>query len=154
MHILILTIQLLGKINLPKVMLLDPGHEYIKPKKTVHNESMMKEWENTEAYHVSSRHNSSSMNFNSYQIKYKCFQEYFGFIKAMNIAIRGKPLSQECHVSPITEGILNLLNSLNDILTETPPIDQPQRFGNRAFKIWYERLQKVNPKEKSHEFSN
>lgn len=61
----------------------------------------------------------------------------------MNIAVRGKPLSQECPVSPITDGVLNLLNSLDTMITETPPIDQPQRFGNKAFKIWYEKLQQV-----------
>lgn len=26
------------------------------------------------------------------------------------------------------------------MLTETPPIDQPQRFGNKAFKQWYQKL--------------
>lgn len=61
----------------------------------------------------------------------------------MNIAVRGKPLSHDCHISHITEGMINLLNSLDTMLTETPPIDQPQRFGNKAFKIWYEKLQKV-----------
>lgn len=70
-------------------------------------------------------------------------QEYFGFIKAMNIAVRGKSLQHQCHVSPITEGIIKLLESLDVNLTETPPIDQPQRFGNKAFKIWYEKLQEV-----------
>ncbi|XP_065203435.1 serine/threonine-protein phosphatase 2A activator-like [Planococcus citri] len=107
------------KLTLPKIMLPNADHEYVQPKKAVHNESMMKEWENSEAYN-----------------------EYFGFIKAMNIAVRGKPLSYECHTSEITLGIISLLKSLDQMVTETPPIDQPQRFGNKAFKIWYEKLQK------------
>ncbi len=62
----------------------------------------------------------------------------------MNIAVRGKPLSHDCHVSSISKGILNVLASLNDSLSDTPPIDQPQRFGNKAFKIWYEKLKNVS----------
>lgn len=44
-----------AKLSLPKIMEPDSDHEYIQPKKTVHNESMMKEWENSEAYHVNTR---------------------------------------------------------------------------------------------------
>lgn len=73
----------------------------------------------------------------------KFFQEYFGFIKAMNIAVRGKSLVHECQISPVTKGILNIIDALNKILDETPAIDQPQRFGNKAFRSWYEKLKTV-----------
>lgn len=61
----------------------------------------------------------------------------------MNIAVRGKSLQQDCFISPISKGILNLISTLDNILTETPPIDQPQRFGNKAFKLWYEKVKEV-----------
>lgn len=61
----------------------------------------------------------------------------------MNIAVRGKSLFQECHISPVSEGILNTIEALNRLLEETPPIDQPQRFGNKAFRNWYEKLKTV-----------
>lgn len=62
----------------------------------------------------------------------------------MNIAVRGKPIHHNCHISDVTKGILNVLLSLDKILTETPPIVQPQRFGNKAFKIWYDQVKQVN----------
>lgn len=34
-----------------------------------------------------------------------------------------------------------MIDRLNVIVDEVPPIEQPQRFGNKAFKTWYERLQ-------------
>ena len=32
------------------------------------------------------------------------------------------------------------MNRANQLITETPPIQQPMRFGNRAFKLWHERF--------------
>lgn len=40
-----------GKVKLPKV-LPSSDHEYVPPKRMVFNESSMKDWENSEAYHV------------------------------------------------------------------------------------------------------
>ncbi|XKL68065.1 hypothetical protein PGB90_003556 [Kerria lacca] len=122
-----------GQIILPNV-LLNTDHQYVQPKKMIHSENMMTRWENCEAYY-----------------------EYFGFVKAMNIAVRGKSLQQDCFISPISKGILNLISTLDNILTETPPIDQPQRFGNKAFKLWYEKVKedaqnllKINLPEEYH----
>lgn len=61
----------------------------------------------------------------------------------MNIAVRGKSLFHECHISPVSKGILNIIEALNKMVEETPPIDQPQRFGNKAFRDWYEKLKAV-----------
>src|SRR5690606_3824906 len=30
---------------------------------------------------------------------------------------------------------------LQDLLKDTPPFDEPQRFGNKAFKLWYEKVE-------------
>ena len=31
---------------------------------------------------------------------------------------------------------------MDQLVTDTPPITQPQRFGNKAFKLWYDKLEK------------
>lgn len=145
--------MLSDKITLPKV-LLDSDHEYIKPSKAIVNESMMNGWKASDAYHVQfsrlflrqrkRRIAQCVLSRNlAGKLRFKLFQEYFGFIKAMNLAVRGKSNNHQCHVSDITKGILNVISSLDNMLTEIPPIDQPQRFGNKAFKTWYERLQQV-----------
>jgi len=41
------------------------------------------------------------------------------------------------------EGLLKLLSTLEDWIAEFPPVDQPQRFGNKAFRDWFEHLKKV-----------
>uniref|UniRef100_G1PI03 Serine/threonine-protein phosphatase 2A activator n=1 Tax=Myotis lucifugus TaxID=59463 RepID=G1PI03_MYOLU len=38
------------------------------------------------------------------------------------------------------EKLVALLNTLDRWIDETPPMDQPSRFGNKAFRTWYARL--------------
>lgn len=61
----------------------------------------------------------------------------------MNSEARGKSIGVDCHVSDITKGVLALLNKLDVLITEIPPIQQPQRFGNKAFKTWYTKVKEV-----------
>lgn len=70
-------------------------------------------------------------------------QELTGFIMSMNEAVKGKNLSSVCHVSDVTKSLLRLLNRLDELITECPPIDQPQRFGNAAFRTWFNLLKEV-----------
>lgn len=37
-----------------------------------------------------------------------------------------------------------LLNTLDRWIDETPPVDQPSRFGNKAFRTWYAKLDQVS----------
>ena len=40
--------------------------------------------------------------------------------------------------------LLKLLAQLSSWVDETPPLEQPhQRFGNKAFKAWWERVRDV-----------
>ncbi|KAK2120429.1 hypothetical protein P7K49_001815 [Saguinus oedipus] len=38
------------------------------------------------------------------------------------------------------EKLLALLNTLDRWIDETPPVDQPSRFGNKAYRTWYAKL--------------
>lgn len=42
--------------------------------------------------------------------------------------------------SPIVASIVQLLQKMEGIIDDTPLIDQPQRFGNKAFATFYHRL--------------
>ncbi|XP_063233666.1 serine/threonine-protein phosphatase 2A activator isoform X2 [Bacillus rossius redtenbacheri] len=92
-------------------------HEYVTPKKGIMSVEDMHIWEKSEAY-----------------------SEIVGFILAMNAAVRGKSLSCKCAVSPVTEGVVALLDKLDVWIDEVPPIEQPQRFGNKAFRTWIDKL--------------
>lgn len=38
---------------------------------------------------------------------------------------------------------MKMLNKFDDWITEIPPVSQPQRFGNQAFRTWHSKIQEV-----------
>ncbi|XP_024617896.1 serine/threonine-protein phosphatase 2A activator isoform X2 [Neophocaena asiaeorientalis asiaeorientalis] len=59
------------------------------------------------------------------------------------------PRQERLEVSPYTictrqtqaiEKLVALLNTLDRWIDETPPVDQPSRFGNKAYRTWYAKL--------------
>lgn len=73
------------------------------------------------------------------------FQEYLGFIYAINDTIKGKNNTQgSANASNEVNAIVDMLQVLNKWVDEIPPIQQPQRFGNQAFRTWYEKLKAVS----------
>ncbi|RLW00534.1 hypothetical protein DV515_00008832 [Chloebia gouldiae] len=117
---------------------------FMVPKKEINVVSDMAKWKRSQAY-----------------------ADYMGFILTLNEGVRGKKLTCEykvseieliapissaqavaklcklwldsCDVKPI-EKLVALLNTLDRWIDETPPVDQPSRFGNKAFRTWYARL--------------
>lgn len=78
--------------------------------------------------------------------KSKCFAEYVEFINTLNNEAKNTKLSDNFEASPSVQNILNLLSKLNEWIDEVPPIQQPQRFGNKAFKTWLTKV-KENSKD-------
>lgn len=79
--------------------------------------------------------------------KSEAYFEYLGFILALNEAVQGKALNAECPPSPIIDNVVQMLNEFDEWITQIPPTEQPQRFGNKSFKIWHERLQQNGVQE-------
>ncbi|XP_076271206.1 serine/threonine-protein phosphatase 2A activator-like [Rhynchophorus ferrugineus] len=93
-------------------------HVFVTPVKLVKTIDDMQKWDKSEAYF-----------------------EYLGFIFAINDAIKGKSNSQGSkEASANIDKIVHLLDILEKWIGEIPPVQQPQRFGNAAFKTWYNRL--------------
>ncbi|KAG8195869.1 hypothetical protein JTE90_001107 [Oedothorax gibbosus] len=88
------------------------------PKREILNMGDMKKWEESEAYH-----------------------EYVGFILAMNEAVKNKKISDVTASSDVVIKMCEMLETLDKWIQEIPPIDQPQRFGNKAFRTFYTKLQ-------------
>lgn len=81
--------------------------------------------------------------------KSKAFSDYTGFINMLNDAAKGtQTISQEysIQISQRVQCVLDLLEKLNKWVDEVPAIQQPQRFGNKAFKAWLTKV-KENSKE-------
>ncbi|XP_071529591.1 serine/threonine-protein phosphatase 2A activator-like [Panulirus ornatus] len=99
-------------------MVIECGnHKFEIPKRSVLLPSDVKKWEHSNAY-----------------------QDILGFLTAMNKAVGGKKLSAECVESPVTTGLLKMLDTLSQWIDGIPPVDQPQRFGNTAFRDFYYKL--------------
>uniref|UniRef100_A0AAR5Q2L5 Serine/threonine-protein phosphatase 2A activator n=1 Tax=Dendroctonus ponderosae TaxID=77166 RepID=A0AAR5Q2L5_DENPD len=100
------------------VTLVSEDHAFVTPVKLVKTLDDMQKWDKSEAYF-----------------------EYLGFIYALNDAIRGKSNSKASEgASQNVNKICGVLNTLSLWVDQIPPVSQPQRFGNVAFKTWYGRL--------------
>ncbi|XP_059485286.1 serine/threonine-protein phosphatase 2A activator [Neocloeon triangulifer] len=97
--------------------IMPDDHVYVVPRKMVLGMGDMAAWTKSEAYH-----------------------EYVGFIYALNDAVKGKSNSSANPASQKVEHVLELMETLNKWIDEIPPVDQPQRFGNKAFKTWFKKL--------------
>lgn len=63
---------------------------------------------------------------------------------ALNESVQGKALDADCLQSPIIGNVVGMLDEFDEWITQIPPTEQPQRFGNKSFRLWHERLQQVN----------
>lgn len=97
---------------------VDPAsHVFIKPEKELKKPDQMPLLEKSQAY-----------------------TDILGFIAAMNDAVKDKKLRDEYLVSDTVKKISSLFDTLETWITDIPPIDQPQRFGNKAYRQFYEKL--------------
>lgn len=101
-------------------MMSDSGDvcDYVEPRRQVHTPDDMARWTKSEAY-----------------------SEYVGFILALNEKVKGKKITDDFFVSEVTAKLLSVLETLDRWVHETPPVDQPQRFGNTAFRTWLKQVQ-------------
>jgi hypothetical protein len=68
-------------------------------------------------------------------------QEILRFVQACAEAVVDVPNSSEnIHISPILQRFVAFMEELYQLVESTPPIKQPMRFGNKAFRTWHERL--------------
>ncbi|KAM6431490.1 serine/threonine-protein phosphatase 2A activator isoform 1-T1 [Liasis olivaceus] len=94
-----------------------PTQTFMIPKKEINMVPDMAKWKRSQAY-----------------------ADYMGFILTLNEGIKGKKLTCEYKVSEPIEKLVTLLNTLDQWIDETPPVDQPSRFGNKAFRTWYAKV--------------
>lgn len=99
-------------------------HEFVPLKKVIKVPADMSLWEKSEAYF-----------------------EYLGFILALNESVQGKALDVQCDETPVIINTIAMLNKFDEWITQIPPTEQPQRFGNMSFRTWQERLEQNGEEE-------
>lgn len=75
--------------------------------------------------------------------KSECYYDILGFVSSISLIVQNKKLTDPINISPIVQKILNMIQGFESLARETPPIEQPQRFGNVAFRAWYEKMKLV-----------
>lgn len=93
------------------------SHIFLIPSKEIATPDDMQIWENSKAY-----------------------ADLLGFISALNDEVKDKKLRDDHLISDNVKKVLDILDRLNSWIDEIPPVEQPQRFGNKAFKTFYEKL--------------
>ncbi|CCG82973.1 Serine/threonine-protein phosphatase 2A activator 2 [Taphrina deformans PYCC 5710] len=67
------------------------------------------------------------------------YTELLAFIEELNTSILGCPNSSECDISPTTEKVVEILESIQAKLNDHPAVDNNlSRFGNPAFRDFYD----------------
>ena len=121
-------------------------HIFQVPAKRVKNPAEIQKWLDSQAYQV-----STVYFYNWFFVPrpefwfHKYLQDYLGFIFSVGDAIKGlkiRDFSKQNLES--VQGLVDLLKTLSDWIDEIPPLQQEQRFGNKAFRDWYTKLQKVS----------
>ncbi|KAF8625855.1 hypothetical protein AX17_006751 [Amanita inopinata Kibby_2008] len=75
-------------------------------------------------------------------------QDILSYIEALNEAVINTKLTDECIVSPGVTAILNILNQIEQLAKETPPVDNSaSRFGNPAFRTFYDKVSEISPSQ-------
>uniref|UniRef100_A0A7S1LBJ8 Serine/threonine-protein phosphatase 2A activator n=1 Tax=Alexandrium catenella TaxID=2925 RepID=A0A7S1LBJ8_ALECA len=72
----------------------------------------------------------------------KLCQQLMSFIGELSDAVKGKQRAPERleAASLLVRGLVEMLATLESWIEEFPPLVQPMRFGNRAFRQWHARL--------------
>lgn len=86
-----------------------------------------------------------SVNDIAFWEKSTAYYDIIGFINAISQAIQGKKISMKLDPSPIADNIVRIFDELNQMVDNTPPLDQPQRFGNKAYRDWFETMKSNAP---------
>lgn len=78
--------------------------------------------------------------------------ELTGFLNALVGSVRSTKMS-ETQITPRLQPIFDYLQKLHTWVEETPAVEQPMRFGNKAFRTWLEKVM-ANIQEDCKAFSN
>lgn len=74
----------------------------------------------------------------------QAYTEFMGFVNILNEAVKGKKLTDDVPASLIVDKLIKLVEKLSSWVDEVTPIEQPQRFGNKAFRTWWEKIRDVS----------
>jgi hypothetical protein len=79
-------------------------------------------------------------------LRSEAFDRLMCFIVKLNASVTGKKVKDVaslCEESQSIKSVLTVLDGAKVWIDEIPPADEPQRFGNKSFRVWMDRLVSV-----------
>eukprot|EP00124_Ichthyophonus_hoferi_P004027 Ihof_evm3s398 gene=Ihof_evmTU3s398 len=70
------------------------------------------------------------------------YTQLVAFLEALSASVQGLKSRDSVHVSPVTEKLVALLASLDELANQCVPQSNPTRYGNPAFRDWYALMDK------------
>jgi hypothetical protein len=74
------------------------------------------------------------------------YTDFLRFLGALLTGVEGRATTSIADASPLVSAVTALLDEVGALINEYPPIVQPMRFGNRAFRDWHARLLRELPR--------
>ncbi|XP_057455999.1 uncharacterized protein LOC130747162 [Lotus japonicus] len=66
---------------------------------------------------------------------------FLGFVAALSQSVRGRKISDPCHLSDPVNAVVQAIETLSLWVDEIPPVQQAARYGNVAYRTWHERME-------------
>jgi len=77
-------------------------------------------------------------------LKGETFNIYLNFLTKLNDNVKGRNNEELCEISPINQRILDALEILSKWVDDIPPTQQPTRFGNKAYREWFDKMDETS----------
>eukprot|EP00099_Drosophila_melanogaster_P014692 NP_523466.2 phosphotyrosyl phosphatase activator [Drosophila melanogaster] len=77
--------------------------------------------------------------------KSRAFHDLIGYINGTSSAIQGIKTTDEIFESEMLKKLLRLFDALEKLVEQNPPLEQPQRFGNKAYRDWAQAMRELLP---------
>ena len=73
--------------------------------------------------------------------KSESYLEYIGFILAIGDSIKGRKITEEVEMSQACHKLVVMLEKLSENLKQSPPGEMQARYGNPAYRDWFDKLE-------------
>ncbi|KAH8413247.1 hypothetical protein KR009_009122, partial [Drosophila setifemur] len=75
----------------------------------------------------------------------RAYHDLIGYINGTSSAIQGIKTTDQMHESEMLRKLLGLFDSLEQLVQQNPPLEQPQRFGNKAYRDFAREMREQLP---------
>ncbi|ORX46970.1 Phosphotyrosyl phosphatase activator [Hesseltinella vesiculosa] len=78
-------------------------------------------------------------------VRSPAYERIMTFILMLNQSVMDKPLSAVRSISFNVQAVVSLLDIIDGYIIDFPPLNNPQRFGNKAFRMWLHHVEERTP---------